>query len=63
MTVKTYNKGFLTRRQVLLSNNGIIEMRGNIGSGFFNCGKYLIKQTKLSLVSKNGICIARFRFV
>ena len=68
---KIVNNGFMARRQLILDGSGEFEMRGRVGSGFFNCGKLLLKQTKLTLIlTKNDDSFAilgnkdfRFKFV
>jgi hypothetical protein len=54
-----------------LDGAGEFEMRGRVESGFFNCGKLLLKQTKLTLIlTKNEDSFSilgnkdfRFKFV
>jgi hypothetical protein len=68
---KVVNKGFLERRQRILDGSGEFEIRGKVGSGLFNNGRLLLKQTKLTLIlTKNDDSFAlignkdfRFKFV
>ena len=65
------NEGFYQRNKRILDGKGEVEVRGPISSALFNCGKFLLKQTKLTIVlTKNDDSFAligdnnfKFKFV